>query len=548
MAEDPRYNHLDANNTPDSRNAPYGETDDDSSGSIRSGELQRTMGPFSAMTVIAGMIIGSGIFSTPSGILISVGSVGMSLFIWVIAAVASFCGVLAYLELGSMLPRSGGEKEYLDYEYEKPKALAPFLFCLSMIVLTRGGACAVDSVVTGTYLLYAGGIYNNPWAERGIGIVVITLICILHSVSVKWGIRTTDILTLLKIIVLVIVAITGIVAAAGGTSAPPTHAFTNAFEGTRSDGNGYAVALFKASFAFDGWNNANYVIGELRDPIRTLRIASLSAISVVSVLYVLANVAYFAVVPKEVILNSNTVVAAEFFTRVFGQKAGGQALPVLIAISSFGSTCAMTFTAGRVIMEAAREGYLPYGQFFGRVSRFETPANAFIIHWVVTMILMLAPPAGDSYNFIVNLQSYPEWWFYGASVVGLVILRFTQPAAPRPFKSFWITNIFFILVAIFLVIAPFVPPTISDTPSIPYYIVPVVSVAFIILSGVLWFIRVKLFHGLETSLNVQRYIWDNNLYGREYTTDEIERMMKLANEEELARVRHRAGELARNRS
>jgi amino acid transporter len=347
---------------------------------------------------------------------------------------------------------------------------------------------------------FIGGIYNNPWAERGIGIVVITLICILHSVSVKWGIRTTDILTLLKIIVLVIVAITGIVAAAGGTSAPPTHAFTNAFEGTRSDGNGYAVALFKASFAFDGWNNANYVIGELRDPIRTLRIASLSAISVVSVLYVLANVAYFAVVPKEVILNSNTVVAAEFFTRVFGQKAGGQALPVLIAISSFGSTCAMTFTAGRVIMEAAREGYLPYGQFFGRVSRFETPANAFIIHWVVTMILMLAPPAGDSYNFIVNLQSYPEWWFYGASVVGLVILRFTQPAAPRPFKSFWITNIFFILVAIFLVIAPFVPPTISDTPSIPYYIVPVVSVAFIILSGVLWFIRVKLFHGLETSL------------------------------------------------
>lgn len=130
MAEDPRYSHLNASNSPDSRNAPFGETDDDSSGSTRSGELQRTMGPFSgtvrqviayrnigftdkilfsihshfdlAMTVIAGMIIGSGIFSTPSGILISVGSVGMSLMIWVIAAVASFCGVLAYLELGSV--------------------------------------------------------------------------------------------------------------------------------------------------------------------------------------------------------------------------------------------------------------------------------------------------------------------------------------------------------------------------------------------------------------------------------------------------------------
>ncbi|KAI9282995.1 amino acid/polyamine transporter I, partial [Umbelopsis sp. AD052] len=452
-----------------------------------------------AMMVIAGMIIGSGIFSTPSGILISVGSIGMSLMVWVIAALASVCGVLAYIELGSMLPRSGGEKEYLDYEYRKPKALAPFLFCLSMIVLTRGGACAVDSIVVGTYILFAAGITDNPWAERGIGIVVITIVCLLHSFSVPWGIRTTDWLTMIKIIVLVMISITGIIAAAGGTHAPPTHAFTNAFEGTLADGSGYAIALFKAFFAFDGWNNANYVIGELRNPVRTLKVAALSAISLVSVLYVLANIAYFAVVPKDVILTSKTVVAAEFFTRVYGPRAGGQALPVLVAISSFGSVCAMTFTAGRVIMEAAREGYLPFGSFFGQVSRYDTPANAFIIHWVITMILMLAPPAGDSYNFIVNLQSYPEWWFYGASVVGLLILRRTQPYAARPFKSFWITNVFFVLVSVFLVIVPFIPPKVSDTPSIPYYVVPVVSLAFIALSACLWYIRVKLFHGLETS-------------------------------------------------
>lgn len=104
-----------------------------------------------------------------------------------------------------------------------------------------------------------------------------------------------------------------------------------------------------------------------------------------------------------------------------------------------------------------------------------------------------------SYNFIVNLQSYPEWWFYGASVVGLLILRRTQPYAARPFKSFWVTNVFFVLVSIFLVIVPFIPPKISDTPSIPYYVVPVVSVAFIALSACLWYLRVKIFHGLETS-------------------------------------------------
>jgi amino acid transporter len=245
--------------------------------------------------------------------------------------------------------------------------------------------------------VFAAGVTDNPWAERGIGIVVITIICLLHSFSVPWGIRTTDLLTMIKIAVLVMISITGIIAAAGGTHAPRTGAFTNAFEGTTADGSGYASALFKAFFAFDGWNNANYVIGELRNPVRTLKVAALSAISLVSVLYVLANIAYFAVVPKEVILDKTkgTLVAAEFFTIVFGPTAGGKALPVLVAISSFGSVCAMTFTAGRVIMEAAREGYLPFGGFFGQVSRFDTPANAFIIHWVVTMILMLAPPPGD---------------------------------------------------------------------------------------------------------------------------------------------------------
>jgi amino acid transporter len=246
------------------------------------------------------------------------------------------------------------------------------------------------------FLPTAAGVTDSPWAERGIGIVVITAVCLLHSFSIKWGVLTTDILTLVKILVLVFIVITGIVAAAGGTQAPRTNAFTNAFEGTLADGSGYAVALFKASFAFDGWNNANYVIGELRKPIRTLKVAALSAISIVSVLYILANIAYFSVVPKEVILSSNTVVAAEFFARVYGPRAGGQALPVLVAISSFGSVCAQSFTAGRVIMEAAREGYLPFAQFFGKVRRgSETPANAYIIHWVITMILMLAPPAGD---------------------------------------------------------------------------------------------------------------------------------------------------------
>lgn len=102
----------------------------------------------------------------------------------------------------------------------------------------------------------------------------------------------------------------------------------------------------------------SYILDELKNPIRTLKSSTLAGITIVGVLYTLANVAYFAVVPFDVILTSKTVVAGEFFVRVFGGPAGSVVLPVLVALSALGSVMCMSFTAGRVIFEAARDGYM----------------------------------------------------------------------------------------------------------------------------------------------------------------------------------------------
>ncbi|KAJ2740203.1 hypothetical protein H4S06_006173, partial [Coemansia sp. BCRC 34490] len=118
-------------------------------------ELERRLGLWSGMAIVIGTIIGSGIFSTPSLILDAVGSAGMSVVVWILGAAVSICGCIAYMELGTMLPRSGGEKEYLDTAYPRPRALLSFLFCLSSIFVCSPSALAADSVVTGTFFVYA---------------------------------------------------------------------------------------------------------------------------------------------------------------------------------------------------------------------------------------------------------------------------------------------------------------------------------------------------------------------------------------------------------
>lgn len=256
----------------------------------------------------------------------------------------------------------------------------------------------------------AGAKNVNPWIERGIGVAVNTIICLLHAWSAKWGLRINNTMSCIKIIMLIFVCLTGLIAAAGGISGvTPTNAFSNAFEGTVMSGNEYAAAMLKVLYAYSGWNNATYIMDELKNPIRSLKVSSISAISLLATLFMIANIAYFSVVPKEVFLggvngSSTNTIAGEFLVRIFGEKAN-IVMPLLIALSTFGCTSSMTYSGSRVMLEAAKEGYIPFSHFFGQVSSRHTPANILILYWVMTMIYMLAPPPGDAYNFVLDLCS-----------------------------------------------------------------------------------------------------------------------------------------------
>ncbi|KAG2055913.1 amino acid transporter [Suillus hirtellus] len=451
------------------------------------GGLGRHLGVTSCTLLIVGRIIGTGIFSTPSSILSSVGSVGASLMLWVLGFLLSFCGLFIWLEFGTMFPRSGGEKVYLEAVYRKPKYLATVVFAANAILL---GFTASGCIVFASNILVAANQIAGQWNERGIALGVIFFVTLLHGLTPKTGVFIMNLLSIFKIVILVFVVVTGWVVLSGKTRVTdPHYNFRNAFAGSSTSSYEYATATFKVLNAYAGWSNVNYVMNNVRNPVRTLKIAGPLGLGICAILYLLANVAYFAAATKTEIDKSGVTVAALFFGNVFGSTAE-RALSVFIALSALGNVITVTFAASRVNQELAKEGIpLPFGNKFW-ASNWPTgksPLPGLIIHLIPSVIVIVAPPPNIVYPFILDVEGYPQQIINFFIVIGLFYLRWKKPGAVRPFKVWWPLAVFFLAAAVFLLVAPFLRPPggVGDTPPLPYYLYCLVGIA-IMLAGVLY--------------------------------------------------------------
>jgi amino acid transporter len=451
------------------------------------GGMGRHLGITSCTLLIVGKIIGTGIFSTPSSILSSVGSVGASFMLWVLGFLLSFCGLFIWLELGTMFPRSGGEKVYLEAVYRKPKYLATIGFAANAILL---GFTASGCIVFASNILVAADQAVGRWNERGIALGVMLFVTLLHGFTPKTGVLIMNLLSIFKIVILVFVVITGWVVLSGKTRVTdPYYNFRNAFAGSSTSSNDYATATFKVLFAYSGWSNVNYVMNNVRNPVRTLKIAAPLGLGICAGLYLLANVAYFSAATKMEIEESGVTVAALFFGNVFGSVAE-RALSVFIALSAIGNVITSTFSAARVNQELAKEGIpLPFGNKFW-ASNWPTgksPLPGLIIHLILSVIVIIAPPPNIAYPFILDVEGYPQQIINFFIVIGLFYLRWTKPDTVRPFRVWWPLAVFFLAAAAFLLIAPFLKPAngVGDTPPLPYYLYCLVGIA-VMLAGVLY--------------------------------------------------------------
>ncbi|KAH9923426.1 high affinity methionine permease [Epithele typhae] len=408
------------------------------------GGMGRHLGVFSCTLLIVGRIIGTGIFSTTSTILNSVGSIGASLMLWVLGFILSFCGLFIWLEFGTMFPRSGGEKVYLEASYKKPKYLVTVIFAANAILLGFTASGCIHSI------LVTAGHTADRWVTRGIALAVIFFVTLLHGLTPRLGVYVMNVRLHFVVLSAYLIpadsSASGWVVLSGATSIKDSHThFHNAFAGSSHSSNDYATATFKVLNSYAGWSNVNYVLNNVKNPVRTLKIAGPLGLGICAVLYLLANVAYFAAATKEEIAHSGVTVASLFFKKVFGATAQ-KALTVFVALSALG----WTFAASRVNQELAKEG----------------------IPLPSAVIVILGPPPAVAYPFIVDVEGYPQQIINFFIVAGLFYLRWHKPNLPRPFKVWWPLAVFFLAASVFLLVAPFLRPAngVGDTPPLPYYL------------------------------------------------------------------------------
>ncbi|KAB2572130.1 High affinity methionine permease [Lasiodiplodia theobromae] len=431
-----------------------------------------------------GRIIGTGIFSTPSSITDSVGSVGAALLLWVFGLALSFAGLFIWLELGCMIPRSGGSKVYLEAAYKRPKLLATVVFAFQAVLL---GFTASGCIIFASNILVATGHTATEWQKRSIALGVITFVTVLHTFLPKLGVRGMNFIGLIKIFTLLFIVITGWVVLSGGAPrvSDPHASFRHAFEGSATSGNLYATALFKVLNSYAGWSNAANVLNEVRNPVRTLKIAGPLGLSACGILYLLANVSYFAAATPAEISHSGVTVASFFMSKVFG-AAAARALSVLVALSALGNVMTVTFAQSRVNQELAKEGVLPYASFWASSWPLGSPGAGLLLHFVPSFLVIVAVPFGDAYAFILDVEGYPGSVMNFLVVLAFFWLRYAAPRAHRPFRCWWPVAVFYLAAQCFLLVAPFLrPPGGKGDTSLPYWLYPIVGIA-VLLGGVLY--------------------------------------------------------------
>ncbi|KAK8879025.1 high-affinity methionine permease [Apiospora arundinis] len=451
----------------------------------------RKIGVTGAVFLILNKMIGTGIFSTPSSVFAATGSVGVAIMLWVIGGVLTFCGLSVFLEFGLAIPRSGGEKNYLERVYRHPRYLATCVLASQMILL---GFSSGNSLAFGRYVLLAAGQKDDSWIARGIGIACVTFATVLHAVLPRWGLRLVNVLGVFKVVILLLIVFSGFAALAGHRRVPDPHNFDNAFRLEKGNGWGgggaytYSTALLNVIYSYKGWENANYVIGELKNPRKTLAVAAPLAIGGVTILYVLANVAYFAAISKEEMATSEVIVAGVFFRNMFGDSAAARSLPVFVALSNMGNVLAVSFAHARLNQEFGKEGLLPWSRFWASIKPFNAPAASLFLHWLVTVIVLVAPPPGPAYNFIVQLYTYPGAWINGFVAAGLIYLHFKKSEQwTSPWHTYLPIAVLFLLSNVFLALVPFIPPEGDwNADGYPYYAFPVVGVGVLLLGGLYW--------------------------------------------------------------
>lgn len=454
----------------------------------------------SAMSLIVNKMIGTGIFLTPSIIFqYCQGNIGLYLSLWVLGSLVIACGILIYLEFALNLPiKNGGEKNYLQRIFNKRFIGLVYSFQIVLLGFSSG-----NSYAFGKYILYAinGDLAHGEISEtyvKLIGVFCITFCCYLHIYHNHQSNFFFIFLGISKLLILGLIILCGLLVYLGFISLPNTGNFSNIFA-QEQETNYYSisVALLEIIYSFKGWENANYVLSETKNPYKVLTRAAPLAVLITTVLYFMVILSYLVVIPRQEIMSSGVLIAGIFFNKIFGENLTSRILPLLIAVSNFGNVLVVSYAHSIVNKELAMENLMPFSKIF---TKFK---NALSLHWIVTVIVLVAPPSTEIYEFVVNLYIYPGTWINILLTSGLIYLKvfdkswnnsssseFDHLLAPKSGKKFstpFLLVFVFLFANLFMALFPFIQPP-HYTLVIPYWCFPTIGTGVLLLGGAYYFI------------------------------------------------------------
>jgi len=403
--------------------------------------LKASLGLIQGCTIIVGSIIGSGIFIAPGGVLKMTGSVNMSLTIWVLSGIYSMIGAYCYAELGLLIRKPGGDYTYiLD-------SLGPFIGFVRLwaeCLIVRPCTITIVALTFAKYSVKLAFPECDPPDEsvRMLAAVCICVLAFINCWNVKWATMVQDVFTYAKLLALFIIMATGIVQLGRGK----TENFT--WENTEEDVTKLALSFYSGLFAYNGWNYLNFVINELKDPVRNLPRAIGISIILVTVVYAITNVAFYTTLSVPEVLGSEAV-AYSFAARLYGNFAFF--IPIFVALSTFGGVNGILLTSSRLFYAGACNGQMPEILSAIQVNK-STPAPAVIFCALLSMIYLTS---SDIFA-LINYTGFATWVSIGLAVFCIPWLRWKQPDWDRPIKVNLIFPIVYILATIFITVVPMI--------------------------------------------------------------------------------------------